>query len=264
MQSVMNAPIQPAQPAHPATPISAADDFVLARRACQDGQAFAELYRRHVDRVYRYLLIQAGHRQDAEDLTAQTFLEALQHIGRYRGEGEFAAWLLSIARHRWLDRLRQIKCDPLPLDESIDLLDGTPALDKLIGQRLRLFEVLKALRTLAPERADAAHAAVLSDQRPINIRNRRAAGQGHRHAEFVAEQLQHVPHAGFAIDAQPPHDGPAHKDTPCAQRQGLQHVGAAPHAAVQINLGVAFGRLDNFRQGPDGRDSPIELAAPVV
>lgn len=159
MQSAMSGFIRPVQPAT----LGCDDDFTLARAAQIDPQAFAELYRRHLDRVYRYLLIQSGHKQDAEDLTAQTFLEALQHIGRFRGEGEFAAWLLSIAPHRWLDRLRQIKRDPLPLDEALDLPDGLPTLDVQIGEKLQMRAVLQSLRALAPERAEAITLRIFSD-----------------------------------------------------------------------------------------------------
>lgn len=46
-------------------------------RRSRTSKAFAELYRRHLDRVYRYLYSRVGHVQDAQDLTAQTFIAAL-------------------------------------------------------------------------------------------------------------------------------------------------------------------------------------------
>ncbi|MDY7078178.1 MAG: sigma factor [Chloroflexota bacterium] len=50
------------------------DDETLAREATENPAAFAELYRRHLSRVYRYLLVRVGDVHDAQDLTAQTFL----------------------------------------------------------------------------------------------------------------------------------------------------------------------------------------------
>jgi hypothetical protein len=73
----MNAP-------NPRSPLTATDDATLARAACTNQQAFAELYRHHALRVYRYVLAQTGHVQDAEDVTAQTFMHA--HTFQLSGE----------------------------------------------------------------------------------------------------------------------------------------------------------------------------------
>lgn len=76
------------------------DDAALAAAAKRDAAAFDALYRRYVTRVYRYCLLRSGNWQDAEDLTAQTFLAALESLGRYRERGSFAAWLFTIARRQ--------------------------------------------------------------------------------------------------------------------------------------------------------------------
>jgi RNA polymerase sigma-70 factor, ECF subfamily len=57
--------------------------------------------------VYRYCYGQTRTQTDAEDLTAQIFLAALEGIHRYRGRGEFAAWLFGIARRKCADYQRQ-------------------------------------------------------------------------------------------------------------------------------------------------------------
>lgn len=81
---------------------SATDDVELARRAAADPEAFTELYHRHLPGIYRYHLARTGHVQEAEDLTAQTFLTGLESISSFRGQGRFASWLFGIARHRRL------------------------------------------------------------------------------------------------------------------------------------------------------------------
>ena len=78
------------------------DDIDLARQAVQSREAFAELYRRNLARVYRYHIAHTGHSKDAEDLTSQTFMAALEGIGSFRGSGSFAAWLLGIASKKRL------------------------------------------------------------------------------------------------------------------------------------------------------------------
>jgi RNA polymerase sigma-70 factor (ECF subfamily) len=62
--------------------------------------AFGELYRRNVDRIYTYIYYRTGNPPDAEDLTARTFHQALSHLPRYSDQGlPFIAWLYRIAHN---------------------------------------------------------------------------------------------------------------------------------------------------------------------
>jgi RNA polymerase sigma-70 factor (ECF subfamily) len=130
------------------------DDELLARQANEDSAAFAELYRRHLSRVYRYLLVRLGTVQDAQDVTSQTFLAALEGIASYRGKGSFAAWLLGIARRKAAYHFRQRR-EMLPLEGAASELYPDPSPEELVAERLRLEQVAQALRTLAPERGEA-------------------------------------------------------------------------------------------------------------
>ena len=67
------------------------DEIKLARAAVSNVDAFAELYRRHITRVYRYHMAHTGNTKDAEDLTSQTFMAALEGIRSFRGSSSFAA-----------------------------------------------------------------------------------------------------------------------------------------------------------------------------
>lgn len=100
------------------------DDAALVRAAQADPDAFDALYRRHVDQVYRYCHSHVSGHLDAEDLTAQTFLAALQSLSSYDGQGSFAAWLFSIARHKCADHHRWSYANPRePLDGTYGLED---------------------------------------------------------------------------------------------------------------------------------------------
>ena len=83
--------------------------------ARRDSEAFAALYRRYLNPLYRYLLRRSNGVHDAEDLTAQVFTEALEGLvdGRYREGGCFAAWLFTIARRRLVDFYRMRPVEPL-------------------------------------------------------------------------------------------------------------------------------------------------------
>ncbi len=88
---------------------TAMDDSTLVEFARQDSDAFSALYQRYLTPLYRYLYRRIGDPHDAEDLTAQVFIEVLEGLtaGRYREGGCFAAWLFTIARRRTVDLYRQ-------------------------------------------------------------------------------------------------------------------------------------------------------------
>jgi RNA polymerase sigma-70 factor (ECF subfamily) len=82
------------------------DDRDLIEKAKIDPHAFEELYRRHVQAVYKYFYNRTWNQNEAEDLTEQTFMAALEGIQQYRENGLFLAWLFSIARRKAADHFR--------------------------------------------------------------------------------------------------------------------------------------------------------------
>jgi fucose permease len=84
----------------PKTGYLSMDDALLAQQARTDPQAFAELYRRHVRCIYGYHLAHTGEVRDAEDLTSQTFMAALEGIHSFRGTGPYITWLIGIASRK--------------------------------------------------------------------------------------------------------------------------------------------------------------------
>jgi RNA polymerase sigma-70 factor (ECF subfamily) len=81
-------------------------DAALVDEAKRNLAAFDKLYDRYVQPLYRYLLSRIGDVQGAEEVTAQTFLSALEGFPHYRHRGKFAAWLFSIARNKAADYFR--------------------------------------------------------------------------------------------------------------------------------------------------------------
>jgi RNA polymerase sigma-70 factor, ECF subfamily len=70
-------------------------------------KAFGDLYNHYADRVYRYLAFRLRNDDEAEDLTAETFIKALQAINKYRsGQVPFGAWLFRIAHNVLVDHWR--------------------------------------------------------------------------------------------------------------------------------------------------------------
>ena len=105
--------------------IDLSDSALIERSRRGDSNAFAELYRRYLTPVYRFIFRQVGGDvATAEDLTSQVFLEALDHLPDYRERGRFVAWLFTITRRRLADRFRK---KALPsLEDLPELLLSVP------------------------------------------------------------------------------------------------------------------------------------------
>lgn len=81
---------------------------LVQRSQAGDELAFAELYVRFFDRVYRYLLIALKNPDDAQEVSQEVFVRALSMLGRYEpARGEFRDWLFSMVRSLAIDHLRK-------------------------------------------------------------------------------------------------------------------------------------------------------------
>ncbi|MCI0417068.1 sigma-70 family RNA polymerase sigma factor [bacterium] len=80
------------------------DERSLIEAAQKDPARFADLYENNFERVYAFVVSRVRHREEAEDLTADVFHQALASIGRFEWRGvPFAAWLLRIAANAVAD-----------------------------------------------------------------------------------------------------------------------------------------------------------------
>jgi RNA polymerase sigma-70 factor (ECF subfamily) len=130
------------------------DEAELAQLATTDTDAFAELYRQNVTRVYRYHMAHTGNVKDAEDLTSQTFMAALEGIRSYRGSGSFAAWIMGIAVKKRYMHFRGNRYE-VPLEDALQYPSSSLPTDKAAMQRLRLASIAHALRQISSDRAEA-------------------------------------------------------------------------------------------------------------
>jgi RNA polymerase sigma-70 factor, ECF subfamily len=89
---------------------SESTDVELVRRArAGELDAFEALTNRYDRQVYSLASRMLRQEQDAEDVTQQTFLSALENLNGFRGDASFATWLLRIASHAALKVIRKRK-----------------------------------------------------------------------------------------------------------------------------------------------------------
>jgi RNA polymerase sigma-70 factor (ECF subfamily) len=97
------------------------DELTWVMQAQQGSdEAFTRLVEEHQTHVYNLCYRMLGEPEAAEDAAQESFLRAYQNLQRYDRNRPFATWLLSIAAHYCIDRLRRRKLSMFSLDEEND------------------------------------------------------------------------------------------------------------------------------------------------
>ena len=140
----------------------------LVEAAQKDPGRFGELYEINFERVYAYIARRVGNREEAQDLTAEVFHQALANLARFEWRGlPFAAWLLRIASNAiadsWKSKAREQgnPCaeEPLSHDIGVDELERRAKLFCLVttlpSNQRRVIEMRfaqeKSIREIAKE-----------------------------------------------------------------------------------------------------------------
>jgi RNA polymerase sigma-70 factor, ECF subfamily len=88
------------------------DERTLIEAARADPARFLDLYERHFNRIYAYVIRRTGNRAEAEDITSAVFERALTNLPRFEWRGmPFAAWLYRIAANALADRRKETQRD---------------------------------------------------------------------------------------------------------------------------------------------------------
>jgi RNA polymerase sigma-70 factor (ECF subfamily) len=96
-------------------------DEALIRRALHgETTAFDELLRRYQQPVYAYIYHLVPNKSDADDVFQEVFLKVMENLGSYQHQEKFKSWVLTIANHTVIDRVRHDKLvEQVPLDAPV-------------------------------------------------------------------------------------------------------------------------------------------------
>lgn len=96
------------------------EESLWIERATQgDDDAFAQIVESYQAPVYNLCYRMLGNREEAEDAAQETFLRAYRNLNRYDPKRKFVTWLLSIASHYCIDRLRRRRLKLVSLDDLL-------------------------------------------------------------------------------------------------------------------------------------------------
>ena len=128
------------------------ESHLIKKAKSYDAEALSELYRRHVDAVFRYVFYRVGDRQAAEDLVGDVFVRALEGLSTYQDTGSpFEAWLYRIAHARVVDYYRRQEVRRgASLDERL-VANGESDLSQWVAQQEDIRRIWDALRHLTDD-----------------------------------------------------------------------------------------------------------------
>jgi RNA polymerase sigma-70 factor (ECF subfamily) len=119
-----------------------------------DQDAFGRLVTAYQTPVYNLTYRMLGNAAEAEDAAQETFLRAYTHLRRYDPARSFKTWLLSIASHYCIDRLRRRRINWMELEDEIaeaeNLAPNSPNPVGVVIQREREESMQVLLAQLSP------------------------------------------------------------------------------------------------------------------
>ncbi|WP_455950898.1 RNA polymerase sigma factor [Eubacterium sp.] len=104
-------------------------------------QSIEEIYKNHANMIFKYLMSLCGNQHIAEELTQETFYQAIKCINKFDKTCKITTWLCSIAKNQYLAYVRKH-----PPSEDIDLIDlQTASTEDKVIQNINNIQLLKLL-----------------------------------------------------------------------------------------------------------------------
>jgi RNA polymerase sigma-70 factor (ECF subfamily) len=131
-------------------------DQINNRIILRDPKSFARFYEQSYLNVFRYVMALCdGYQQEAEDITADAFLRAWQQRDQFVGNQQQAiGWVITIARHLLIDRLRVLNARPEETAITDDLMDDTGNLENRLIDSEQMQGVMEELRHLPIQQSE--------------------------------------------------------------------------------------------------------------
>jgi len=119
----------------------------------QDVQEIQTFYEENLALIYRYIYSKVGNRQEAEDLTSQTFIKALRGVDYTRGSQSIQKWLFQVARTTVADYWRQYyRVSISSLEELLDAGWEGPVEQEAVPMSVMPAEKAQRILQALPER----------------------------------------------------------------------------------------------------------------
>ena len=112
------------------------------------------IYRQYAQTVYHFLLSQTHNEDLAEELTQETFYQAIRSIQRFDGSCKLSVWLCQIAKHLWYQHLRKSKRET-PMEDLPEEI--VPSAEEAALSEDAQIELLKRVHALPPDQKEVVY-----------------------------------------------------------------------------------------------------------
>ncbi len=126
---------------------------------------FEDTYREYQQMIHAFLLRLCGNEHLAEELTQETFYQALKHWGEFRGQASVSTWLCTIAKRQLYNTVRRKEL--LPLEEAVhasgeDVTDALVRSDRMMAAHRLIHRLPEPMREVFTLRTfgDLSHAQI--------------------------------------------------------------------------------------------------------
>jgi RNA polymerase sigma factor (sigma-70 family) len=117
------------------------DQYYITKIVAGDSKAFAVLVDRYKDLVFTLALRMLKNREEAEEVSQDTFIKVFQSLVKFKGESKFSTWIYRITYNGCLDRLKKYKqqYNVVPIDEYTErqIVDLSTIMDSLEEEEQR-------------------------------------------------------------------------------------------------------------------------------
>jgi RNA polymerase sigma-70 factor, ECF subfamily len=145
--------------------------FALEQARRGEDLGFLTLYRALQPRLLRFLSVRTT--DGADDVAAETWLQVVRDIGRFRGDAdEFRAWLFTVARNRAVDAARAAKARPTVAVADVTEIGVSalaPSAETQALERMSTEVALRLVATLSPEVAEMVALRVIAGLDPAAV-----------------------------------------------------------------------------------------------
>ncbi len=127
------------------------DQTYIKKTLDGDTNAFAFLIERYKDMIFSLALKMLKNREEAEEISQDTFIKAYKNLSKFKGESKFSTWIYKIAYRSCLDSLKKQKekYHTDPIDEiTINKIKGTTSILENIERKERALIIEKCLDKL--------------------------------------------------------------------------------------------------------------------